>query len=164
MINNHTREEMKKTGVYEIVHTASGKRYIGSASTCFSARLRCHRYDLKRQKHSSVLLQRAWNKYGAEAFEFHILEVTAPEHSVAVEQTFIDWRKTADPKNGFNILAIAGSSRGCKRSDETKQKVREATIRQFSNPESREKHAQGQRNRYLDESQREKVRQHFREF
>jgi group I intron endonuclease len=164
VLSKHTREEMRKTGVYEIVHTASGKRYIGSASVSFSSRLRCHRYDLKKQRHSSVLLQRAWNKYGANAFEFRILEFTLPQHAVAVEQTFIDWLKTYDPKNGFNILAVAGSSRGIKRSEETKQKVREATIRQFSNPETRERHAAGQRNRHRDESERELVSKHFKEF
>jgi len=164
IVNNYTQEEMRKTGVYEIVHVASGKRYVGSASVSFASRLRCHRHDLKKQKHSSVLLQRAWNKYGPEAFEFRIVEVTAPEHAIAVEQTFIDWRKSADPDRGFNVLSTAGSSRGCKRSEQTRQKVREATLRQFANPESRERHATAQRNRYRDESERERVRQHFKEF
>jgi group I intron endonuclease len=163
-INKHTQEEMRKTGVYEIVHIASGKRYVGSASVSFASRLRCHRHDLKKQRHSSVLLQRAWNKYGPEAFEFRIVESTAPEHAIAVEQTFIDWRNSTDPSRGFNILAVAGSSRGCKRSNETRQKIREATLRQFSSPEIRERHASAQRNRYQDGSEKEKVSQHFKKF
>lgn len=107
-----------KTGVYQIVHLASGKRYVGSAGLSFKNRWRQHRQSLKKGKHHSVLLQRAWNKYGADNFKFSILEVTRPEWVVDVEQTFIDAWKTSNPTYGYNIAPTAGSQLGVKWTDE----------------------------------------------
>lgn len=106
--------EVKSTGVYVIEHIASGKKYVGSAAKSIKARWRHHRYQLRKGTHHSIILQRAWNKYGESAFAFRILEVTKPEHAVAVEQTFIDWLKSIDPRYGFNIAPKADSCRGVK--------------------------------------------------
>jgi group I intron endonuclease len=164
MINKHTREEMRGTGVYEIVHVASGKMYVGSASYQFGQRLRAHKHDLRKNKHGSILLQRAWNKYGEDAFEFRIAEQTKPEHAVGVEQTFIDWRNSTNPKLGYNISPTAGNCRGCVRSEETREKIRQNTKRQFANPESRKTICASRRKRFEDIGEREKVGEHFRKY
>ncbi len=59
--------------IYAITHLASGRRYIGSCLTP-TRRWIEHRSRLKCQRHHCEHLQRAWNKYGAGAFEFSILE------------------------------------------------------------------------------------------
>ena len=64
---------MSKGGIYFILNIKNGKKYIGS-TTCFSNRFSKHRSDLLKNKHHSFLLQRSWNKYGKEAFEFKIIE------------------------------------------------------------------------------------------
>jgi len=59
-------------GIYQILHTESQKRYIGSSKN-ISKRLSHHKWSLKNKKHYNDYLQKIYNKYGAEAFEFSVL-------------------------------------------------------------------------------------------
>ena len=47
--------------VYEVIHLPSGKRYVGSTMN-YSSRISKHKSLLRKNKHHSFLLQRAWNK------------------------------------------------------------------------------------------------------
>lgn len=58
-----------QSGIYEIVNTVNGKRYIGSAKK-FKIRWSKHVSALRLCKHHSRHLQAAWNKYGEAAFKF----------------------------------------------------------------------------------------------
>lgn len=60
-------------GIYFIVNKNNGKIYIGS-SVNIKQRISKHKSDLKKNKHHSYLLQRAWNKDGEESFEFKVVE------------------------------------------------------------------------------------------
>lgn len=111
-----------KSGVYMIEHRESGKKYVGSAAWSFASRWNQHRHDLRKGKHKNSYLQRAWDKYGEDAFEFRVIEPCLPEHATGVEQVFIDWYKSADPEFGYNNCPTAGSRFGSKASDETKAK------------------------------------------
>lgn len=78
-----------KAGVYEIVNMVDGKFYIGS--TCrFADRYSKHKNKLKHNKHHCRHLQNAWNKYGENAFEFRIVEVTEVKKRTEVEQKYVD--------------------------------------------------------------------------
>ena len=55
-----------QSGIYEILNTANGKRYIGSA-VHFARRWYLHCWKLNRGEHHSAKLQNAWNKHGAGA-------------------------------------------------------------------------------------------------
>jgi len=59
-------------GIYEIVHIASGKRYGGQAQDVHE-RWNTHKWILRRNCHHCRYLQNAWNKYGADAFEFRVI-------------------------------------------------------------------------------------------
>lgn len=60
-------------GIYAIVNTLNNKKYIGS--TCnLRKRYRQHFNLLKNNAHINIHLQRAFNKYGYDKFEFWILE------------------------------------------------------------------------------------------
>ena len=143
--------ELEKTGVYEIVHNASGKRYVGSTAKSFKARWRLHRLALSKGKHHSVLLQRAWNKYGAGAFEFRVVEFTNPEHAIAIEQTFLDWRKSANPKFGYNIAPTAGNTLGLKWSNDSRAAKSTQTKNYLAgNPIAREQHSDRMKKFYDD--------------
>lgn len=59
--------------IYQITNMVNGKFYIGSADS-FARREWQHKYDLKRGAHKNPHLQASWNKYGAEAFVFEVIE------------------------------------------------------------------------------------------
>lgn len=139
MKNTESAERMLLTGVYAIIHLTSGKRYVGSASISFFRRHSEHRRDLRARRHHSVLLQRAWDKYGADSFEFRILRVTTPEEAVSFEQAFIDLHKAADKKHGYNIAPIAGSLLGYKHSPESRAKMSAVGRGKKRSPETRAK-------------------------
>lgn len=58
--------------IYAITRTETGDAYIGSTITPKQRWIR-HRCHLKLNKHHSPHLQRAWNKYGKDAFTYEVL-------------------------------------------------------------------------------------------
>lgn len=111
------------TGIYQIVNTVNGKRYIGSAVNLFD-RKRCHYKDLKKGNHHNEHLQRSYNKYGKENFEFEIIMHCLPEHLLFFEQLHID--KYNFKNDLYNISPTAGSTLGVQFSEERKKKISEA--------------------------------------
>ncbi len=61
-------------GVYRILCTPTGSAYIGS-SLDITNRWSKHRIQLRKNVHHCAHLQRAWNKYGEDAFEWHVIQV-----------------------------------------------------------------------------------------
>lgn len=110
------------SGIYAIVNLRNGKRYIGSAVN-LSARWRDHKHRLQRNKHHSVVLQRAWHAYGAEAFAFWVMQICPVDHLIALEQTSIEREKPE-----YNICLKAGSSRGRVHSPEARAKMAAARL------------------------------------
>jgi hypothetical protein len=77
--------------IYKIINKVNGKFYLGS-STQFDRRKKTHLWKLTKGIHHSIYLQNAFNKYGVEAFEFHILyeseDIKADEQK---ELDSLDW-------------------------------------------------------------------------
>lgn len=69
------QSKYKQTGIYRITNTINGKSYIGKTAMNFGDRWDSHRALLNAGKHNNTHLQHAWNKYGADAFEFAIIEL-----------------------------------------------------------------------------------------
>ena len=65
-------------GVYAIRNKLDFKMYVGSTNS-FKRRMAKHLGDLGKGNHHSILLQRAWNKYGQEMFEMIELEPVTDE-------------------------------------------------------------------------------------
>ena len=78
-----------QTGIYQIRNLANNKYYIGS-SVDMSGRRRSHWCHLRANKHHGRHLQRAWNKYGEDAFEFVPLIILPIEDLETVEQEMLD--------------------------------------------------------------------------
>jgi len=115
-----------KSSIYIIRNLVNNKVYVGSAVNT-DKRWSQHKHSLKEGKHHSCLLQRVWDKYGEQNFKFEIIqEVQNPIHLLSYEQVFLDYYKSYEHDKGYNICKIAGSPFGLKRSDEAKQKMREA--------------------------------------
>lgn len=85
------------SGIYAIVNRLNGKRYVGSS--CYISK-RCyeHKRKLKLGTHENQHLQRAWNKCGADSFDFIVLEYVHPEFLLGIEQKYIDKNK-----RGYNL-------------------------------------------------------------
>ena len=106
--------------IYGILNKVSGKYYIGSAVN-FSKRKSRHLKLLRENKHHSYLLQKEWDE---NLFDFIILEkVLGKEFLTEREQWWID-----NTNSFYNICKIASSSLGVKRTEETKEKVRQANL------------------------------------
>lgn len=111
----------KEAGIYYIQNIVTGKRYVGSAKSLHD-RYKWHVRDLEKNKHHSIKLQRAWNKYGADKFCFVVVKFVSDLDTIYEhEQSFMDLYKCVD--NGYNICPTAGSRLGQKFSDETKLKM-----------------------------------------
>jgi group I intron endonuclease len=59
--------------IYAVRNTVNGKSYIGSTNDLYY-RKALHLSQLRRGVHHSVILQRAFNKYGERSFDFIVLE------------------------------------------------------------------------------------------
>ena len=60
-------------GIYKIVNRINQHYYVGSSKN-IPFRWTRHKKALKSSSHHSRRLQRAWNKYGEESFEFIVVE------------------------------------------------------------------------------------------
>lgn len=140
------------TGLYQIRHVASGRRYIGSAVNV-RLRLSYHVWLLRRGG-DSIHLSRAWRKYGEAAFALEPLLVCAPADLLWYEQRAIDYyaarklllnvSRTAGSPLGYRHsperrAKIAAGHRGLKHAAETKAKIGDANRRRVWTPEARAK-------------------------
>ncbi|MBL4937062.1 GIY-YIG nuclease family protein [Clostridium sp. YIM B02515] len=92
------------TGLYIIKNTINDMFYVGH-SVDIERRFRAHKSYLIRNIHHCVYLQRVWNKYGEENFEFIILKECSLEESIKLEQYYIDNFK----KSIYNTGDLAAS-------------------------------------------------------
>ncbi len=125
------------SGIYRFLCVVSGKCYVDS-SAHMAARKAEHLRDLRNGKHASKQFQNSWNKYGADAFRYEILEEVHAADLFLREQYWIDHFRSEDKAHGFNILPAAGPPLGIKRSDETKAKMRASRRNRVEKPFSDE--------------------------
>lgn len=118
-----TSDPTAQSGIYAIRNTLDGKVYIGSAVN-IPRRWDDHRRLLERGEHPNRHLRRAWNKHGADAFVFEVLQVVEDKANlIRGEQEYMDrlesWRQT----KGYNISPTAGSTLGRRLSAEHRAKI-----------------------------------------
>ncbi len=112
------------SGVYAIICTITGKRYVGSSKRLYK-RLTGHRRSLRKGRHHSAHLQRAWNLYGEEAFVVEILEYCEQEALLDREQGYLDLLRTYDHSCGYNMVPTAlTSGRTCTQSEDAVANLR----------------------------------------
>jgi group I intron endonuclease len=112
-------------GVYKITRKAEGlkdKVYVGSSAN-IKNRWREHLRTLRKGTHKNRYLQKAYDKYGESSLFFEIIECTKDnkEDLIEREQFWIDFYKSYEPENGYNISPSAYSTKGIKFSEETKK-------------------------------------------
>jgi hypothetical protein len=87
------KERQPQAGVFQIRNTREGKVLLGS-STNLHGPLNKHRFMLSIGRHDNRALQDDWNRLGAEAFVFEVLEVVKssdePGFDVSDELTLLE--------------------------------------------------------------------------
>ena len=117
--------------IYKIENLKTNEIYVGSAIN-LAKRKYYHLYDLKNNKHHSIILQNSYNKHGVENFEFFILEeISEKENLIIREQYYID---SLNPK--YNCSRVAGSPLGVKHSLEARLNMSKAHLGKKLSPES----------------------------
>lgn len=144
----------KKSAVYKIGNKINGKCYVGSTARSLHERLANHRNMLRRGQHPTLHLQRAWNKYGEEAFEFVMLEACEPERCLEREDWWID--RLDAYGSGYNGCPKARSRLGTKHTEESKAKNRASHLGKKASDEVRAKMSESQKERLKDSEERKK--------
>jgi len=121
--SNFSKETLTIPGVYQITNKTNGHKYIGSSINIWK-RWGSHLAELRKNTHSGVHLQNAWNKYGEDSFEFSVLIFCDAENILLYEQSCLDSLKPE-----YNIRKSVYNSRaGTKATDETKARLRESHL------------------------------------
>ena len=76
--NNKPKKPEPISGIYLIKCIPLNKHYIGSSNNV-QRRLQTHKRELEAGSHNNLLLQRDYNKFGANSFSFLIILKDIPE-------------------------------------------------------------------------------------
>ena len=106
------------SGVYVIRCVREPKIYVGSAVN-LALRWKLHLTDLRAGKHHSHKLQRAYRRFGVEAFNFEVVLECPTTDLLGHEQRLLDELRAVD--TGYNVCRVAGSRLGMRHSDATRK-------------------------------------------
>ena len=159
-----------QSGIYVIINKCNWHYYIGSSQNLYK-RAREHYNDLSKNKHHSVLLQRAVNKYGLDNFQFRAIDLIINKLEIkSVEQWYLDnifgeynvSRSAMCPGLGRVVSEetrrkISLTSKGRKLSDEHRQILRKAHLGKTISIETRQKLSQAHKNKTLSDDCKKKM-------
>lgn len=117
--------------VYMIKNTVNGKVYIGS-SVNGNRRYSRHLYELKKGTHHTIRLQKAFNKYGVEAFVFMILKYTEKNNLRKEESRILKMLDTSNPEKGYNSSSLDDLGI-IEATESSKEKMRESQKARYIN-------------------------------
>jgi group I intron endonuclease len=144
-------------GVYAILNTNNGKRYVGSAISIYD-RLYNHIWHLEQGTHRNKKLLNAWRKHGMPAFAFEVIEILSePSSLLEREQYWIDHHDSH--QQGYNLNPIAGSNLGRKFDSDARKNMADGARLAMSDPETKERHRRATLAGMSAEEVREKCRQ-----
>lgn len=121
-------------GIYSITNTVNNRLYVGS-SQHVARRKREHMWLLRNGIHHCTPLQRAWFKYGEDAFVFELHLTCRPSELLEYEQCLLGGLRDL-----YNTARTAGAPmRGRKQTPEAKAKIAAAGRGRKVPPETRAK-------------------------
>ena len=110
---------MSQSGIYIIKNQQTNQVYVGSAINLNNRWYR-HRWELQRNTHHCIRLQRAWNKYGEQGFAFLVVEkIQNKIELIEKEQIWLTEFLTSG--RAYNSSPIAGSQLGFRHSASSKK-------------------------------------------
>lgn len=126
----------KKSGIYCIENTINHKKYIGQ-SVDIDDRWRKHVSELKHNSHHNDYLQKAWNKYGENAFIFYVLEYCNKNELDKMEIYWINYYDSENRDHGYNLKS-GGQNGGSILSEYAKEKQKKSIKESYNNSNLRE--------------------------
>lgn len=129
----------KVSGIYKIENGVTHKVYVGSGVSVHN-RWSNHKAGLVYGNHCNRKLQNAWNKYGAPAFRFEILEECALADLVEREQYWIDYFDAV--RKGYNLQPRARSALGFRHSAKTRRRMSAVAAKVSSSPKARKERSE----------------------
>lgn len=94
---------IKISGIYAIKNKINNKLYIGKSIDVNVRYYSRHRKNLINNNHGNDHLQKSWNKYGEQNFEFYIIEECSEEKLNEREIYWINYYKSYNNKYGYNM-------------------------------------------------------------
>lgn len=126
MVFKVTTNEQDKFGIYRIVNTINGKVYIGQTRDRFIERYWNHKWKLKNGIHDNKHLQKAFDKYGSDVFEFEIVEVVSDIDKLNnLERHYISEYMNKNKSYNIQFGGQDAPMKNIRMSDETKKKISE---------------------------------------
>jgi group I intron endonuclease len=107
---NEWKDIGKVSGIYKIINKINGKYYVGSSKNInygYHSRWNRHKRDLNKKIHRNDHLQRSWDKYGEDNFDWVLVEKIPEEKLVETEQKYLDIAKTEQDKC-YNTMFTVG--------------------------------------------------------
>ena len=89
--------------IYKITNKADGRVYIGQTVQLLSRRWLKHKVELRHGKHHNRFLQRAYDKYGEDAFSIEVIEYCAEKDLDTLEREWIKHYSANDRDKGYNL-------------------------------------------------------------
>jgi group I intron endonuclease len=141
------------SAIYAIVNQDTCDMYVGS-SVALKRRWSAHRRSLENHSHYNTHLQRAYDKYGAEKFDWEIVEsVNDKTNLIAKEQFWIDFFKPA-----YNGRPTANSPLGTKPSAETRAKMSASAKKRGFSATHRQNISKAKKGLVISDKQKEQIR------
>lgn len=142
------------SGIYGIHNLVNDKWYVGQAVN-IEKRWATHRWALSAGKNESEHFLRAWRKYGADAFEWVVLELCT---TAILNQREMFWISEKDSfRNGYNRTLGGDGSHGRIQSEEEKRRRAESLSIAYATPEYHEKRSALSKSMWQRAEYREKL-------
>lgn len=127
------RPHSMQSGIYMILNTGNGHFYIGSTNS-FSRRSKKHKTLLTTLKHPNKHLKNAYACYGADLFEFLVLEYVPDELLTIREQEYLNGCYDGGVNCYNQSKDVYSMMRGRKHSKETIAKMSGLNNHRFGKP------------------------------
>lgn len=151
---------VRQSGFYVIKNIVNLKVYVGMASN-LSKRKSEHFRKLKLSSHCNDYLQRSYNKYGVNNFDFIVLEFCDKESLCIREHNWCVKLKAHDKSYGYN-LAETGFNKFNGHSEETKIKMSNANKGKIISKETRLKISASKMGVKNSEESKKKIRKWYK--
>jgi len=121
-------EYSNKSGIYKITNILNKKIYIGQTINLYRRLTHGYIQRLPNGTCHSKLLQRDWNIYGKDYFNFEIQELCIKDELKEKEDYWIKYYKSYDNRYGYNIKDFGVESNKAQKSPEFIKKLSESMI------------------------------------